>query len=226
MKIPTSMKRLQISKIQSNIILTVSIAAAVIVFCMVSVNALLHQAAYQKKVIDARHTSLKQLKDNYNSANALVAQYKSFEESHPVNVIGGKNTTNPKANAPDGDNARIILNALPSKYDFPALVSSLSRILTSNRIGSPAISAVDQSETINANASNNPAVQPIPLTLSGYGTYNVIRGLVASLERSTRPYDVSAIYITGSQENMTVTISATTYFQPPTSLSSSKEEVR
>src|SRR3990167_8406620 len=139
-------KSSQIDKSQKRLIILVSVSTVVTIFCLVSTKALLDYAGYHRHELAAKRAVIKQLEANIATANTLESQYQSFNSVNP-NFIGGKNTTDPNTSPPDGDNARLVLDALPSKYDFPALISSVSKILTNAGIASPGIAASDMSAT-------------------------------------------------------------------------------
>lgn len=220
MKAAKSHKRLQISKAQATILKAVLISTTAVVFCLVSSKILLSQASYQRTAINARRDAAKQLEDNNTQAQQLVNQYNTTfaSTSNLSNVLGGKNTDNPDAVPPDGDNPRIVLNALPSSYDFPALISSISKMLATHRITNPNIQASDQSATFSNLPSPNPQPVEIPITLSGTGRANDIYALARSLERSIRPYDVTDLQLRGSGAAMTFNVTMKTYYQPARSL--------
>lgn len=219
-----SVKHLQITKAKSRILMVVGIATVISVFCLVSTKELMSQSSYHRREIAAKKTAAQQLTANLNAANALAAQYEIFNSSNP-NVIGGKNSTDPNTKPPDGNNARIVLNALPSKYDFPALISSMSQIVSSNSIANPGIGGTDGSATISSTPSNDPKPVPIAVSVSGATTYNGVKGLIKDFERSVRPFDVTSLELRGSAGSMTFSAEMTTYFQPAKTLSTTTKEV-
>ncbi len=225
MRFGLSGKRLQIDKAQSTTLVVVCVCTAVTIFSLISTKSLLSQAGYHRKELAAKKTALKQINDNVSSANNLATQYQAFNNTSP-NVLGGKNSTDPASKPPDGTNARIVLDALPSKYDFPALVSSISSIVNSDGIAGPSITGTDQSSTI----SNAPATttQPvnIPITVSGTASYASLQNFIHDLERSVRPMDVTNLQMSGSANNISFSVQLTTYFQPAKTLDVSKKEVR
>ena len=226
-KLPETSKRARIDKTQSTMLAIISIAAVITIFCLMSAKALLSQAAYQRKVVKANQAAVKQLQANVTAAKALVTQYSQvFEGTNPSNIIGGQNTTSPDAVPPNGDNARIVLDALPSKYDFPALISSVSNILTDDKITSPSVTGTDESATIDNNAATNPQPQQIQLTVTGTGTYDNVLAFVQDLERSIRPFDVVSLQLAGPQDSLIFTLTVNTYFQPAKSLNVVTQEVK
>lgn len=219
-------KRLQIEKSESRLVAFVTVAVIVSVFSLVGAKTLLSQAAYQKRVLDARHQALNQLEANVQAANSLVDQYKVFQYGSATNIIGGKNSTDPNLQPPDGDNARLVLNALPSKYDYPALLSSITKILENNSITNPTIEGTDESATVSSDPVPKPKVATITLKVSGTSNYKAVQSLIKDLERSTRPFDITKIEIKGSESNMSVTLELNTYFQPALSLELTTKEVK
>ena len=112
-----SRQRLAISKATAQVVAIVGIASFVTVFSLIGSHALLTQNIYLNRVTKAKNIANQQLKTNLSAVTSLTSSYQSFV-GKPTNVIGGASTgTGPNV----GDNATIILDALPSSYDFPAL---------------------------------------------------------------------------------------------------------
>ncbi|MDB5161275.1 MAG: hypothetical protein JWO96_655 [Candidatus Saccharibacteria bacterium] len=227
MKAKFSSKALKLSKDQSALMGTVAAATVISVFSLVSIKALAGQVIYQGKVISARHNSAKQMKANISNANTLVTQYNSvFLGSSPDNIIGGKNDSSTSAVPPNGNNGRIVLDALPTVYDFPALLTSMSKVLTNNGIGSQSIGGSDQSSTVKSDPTGNPQPANIDLTVSGTGTYKDTARLIKDMERSIRPFDITHLAINGNESSLTIDLNLTTYYQPAKTLSITSKEIR
>lgn len=219
MKLQLSSKRLQISKANSSIVVILAVSSVVTVFSLVATRTLVQQSRYQQRVISEKQKAASQLKKNLDSVNELVTKYKEFEDA-PENVIGG----NPSASATgerDGPNSRIILDALPSKYDFPALVTSLDKILTSGGYKIISIGGADeevnQSQVASGSAESS---QPIEMNfnLIAGGSYLSVQKLITDFERSIRPFNVTYIEFSGNDAEMRVSMEAKTYYQPEKNL--------
>ena len=219
-------KRLKPTKSESRLVVAVAVATVITVFSLVSAKTLLGQAAYNKRVLDARHDALKQLTANIEAAKTLVGQFQIFQTGNPTNIIGGKNSTDPNLQPPDGDNARLVLDALPSKYDFPALISSIAKILNLNNIQNQAVTGKDESGSVKSEPAASPEATTITLTVNGTSNYNAVKNLINDFERSTRPFDITKMEIKGPESNMTVTLTMNTYFQPALSLTLSTKEIK
>jgi hypothetical protein len=222
-----SKKSLQIDKTQSTILSVVVAATIITAFCLSSARVLLSEAFYQQRVIHARNTSVKQLNSDISAANTLTNQYNSvFLGSSGQNIIGGQTSSSSMAVPPDGDNGKIVLDALPTTYDFPALLTSLSKILSSDGVGAQSIGGTDQLTTVSSVPSYNPQPASINLTLSGTTTYDGSTRLLNDLERSIRPFDVTHLTLTGNQSNLVISLDLTTYYQPAKTLSIPSKEIK
>jgi len=223
----TGKTRLEIDKDQSTMILVIAVATIVTVFCLVSTKALFSQAAYQRRVVNARHSAENQLKTNIQNATTLADQYKNvFEGTAALNAIGGKNTTDASAQPPDGDNGRIVLDALPTTYDFPALLTSMSKIFANDNIGAPSIGGTDDLSSVNSTASSNPQPVSIALSISGSGSYANVQSLFKDLERSIRPFDITKLTLSGNETTMSFNMEVTTYYQPAKTLNTTSKEIK
>jgi hypothetical protein len=222
-KIEFSSKRIQLDKTNVTIVIVVAVACFVTVFALTTSKILLHQWSYQQHVINKKHDAKEQLLSNIKSRDALVQQYKAFVKSD-TNVIGGSSTG---AGDRDGDNAKIILDALPSQYDYPALVTSLEKVV---RDQSLSLTDVGGSDDEVAQAAVEPSESPVavemPFTLGFEGSFDKTQLLFQTLQRSIRPISVQQVTITGSDQKLSVSIDAKTYYQPRKELSIRKEVVR
>lgn len=220
-------KSFQIDKTQSTMLSVVVVATIITVFCLMSFKALVSQGMYQRRVINARHQSAQQLNKDIGDANTLVNQYNSvFLGNNAQNVIGGTNESNANASPPNGDNGKIVLDALPTTYDFPALLTSLSSLLNNDGLGTQSIGGSDQSSTVSSQPTTQPKPGNIDVTISGTGTYSGTEKLIKDLERSIRPFNITHLTLTGDESSLTASINVTTYYQPATTLNITSQEIK
>jgi len=222
-RIATSTKRSLIGKANSTIVIATTVAAFAVVFALIATKALASQASYQNRVISAKKTAVKQLKEDLDARDSLVSSYKAFTDTSQ-NIVGG----DPKGSGPqDGDNAKLVLDALPSKYDFPALATTLEKILTSQNLQIVSISGTDQElQQQRTAASGAPQAVSMPFQIQVSGSYDSIKGLVDLFERSIRPFQIQTMDIGGNQSNMMLSISAQTYYQPEKTFNVSTEVIK
>lgn len=219
----SSTKRSLISKANSTIVITTSIAAFIVVFSLVACKTLISQAGYQNRVISAKKKAVSQLKEDLGARDSLVTSYKAFIGT-PTNMIGGT----PTGNGPqDGDNATLALDALPSSYDFPALATTLEKILSSQNLQIQSITGTDDALAQgNATASGAPQAVPMPFQIQVSGSYQSIKSLVDLFDKSIRPFQIQTMDLSGNQSNMTLTLSAQTFYQPEKTFNIGTEVVK
>jgi hypothetical protein len=124
-----SLKRVGVDKANARIVMVSAGAAFLSVFFIISSIALFSQIRYQNKVISQKKVAVKQLDANLKARDELVDKYKAFVAA-PQNILQG----NPDGTGPaDGSNAKLVLDSLPSKYDFPALTSSIEKLVGEHR---------------------------------------------------------------------------------------------
>ncbi len=196
-----SNKHLQIDKANQLILVATAITTVIVIFSLVAAQSLLKQMSYQNKVIGLRSTANKQLGDNIKSVTALKTSYDTFENSSE-SVIG----------TPD-KNSKIVLDSLPSKYDFPALATSLDGLIAVSGSSATTITGVDN-EAAATQDSINPEAIEIPFELSAKGDFTTAQKLILNMERSIRPLNITALTISGSGTDLAVKVTAKTFYQP------------
>lgn len=215
-------KRIQIDKANARVVFVLVIAAFITTFSMVSSRALLNQRSYQSRVIKEKSKAATTLKQNLTAANTVAGSYKAFVSSS-TNVIGG-NATGQGDN--DGDNAKIVLDALPSKYDFPALAASLEKVLLDKKFKINGITGNDDELAQSNNTSPNPLPLEMPFELSITGPYDNMNVLFDVFERSIRPFHVKELTLSGTNKETNLKLNAKTYYQPEKNLNITTKVVK
>jgi hypothetical protein len=217
-------KRVAIDKANAQIVAVVAVASFVTIFCLVASKAVLSQNSYQSRVTAADTKAHQQLQANIQAYDKLASSYETWV-SDPNNVIGGSSSG---TGANDGENAKIILDALPGAYDFPALTSTIEKILTNSSFKVTSITGTDDQVAQQGNtASANPRPVSMPFTFSvSSANYTSVGQLVTTLQNSIRPIQIDSINLSGGASDMTLTVNAHTYYQPAKSLSITKQVVK
>lgn len=221
----TSVKHVLIDKANSSIVIAAAVASFVVIFCLVASVTLMGQLAYQNRVIGKKKTALNQLNTDLQSISSLETAYSAFENT-TQNILGG----NPQGTgAQDGDNAKIVLDALPSKYDFPALATSLEKILTSQNVQIQSITGTDDEVAQAGGATGGtPQAVPMPFQVSVTGDFNSVKNVIAAFQNSIRPIQVQTLELTAGGDNgqLSAVIGAQTFYQPEKTLSIKQEVVQ
>lgn len=218
-----SNKQVTINQANKMVIIATSVATFVVIFCAIASHALFSQMLYQNRIISAKKVAVKQLEKNEAAITDLAASYQNFVGSQP-NVLGG----NPSGvGDKDGDNAKIVLDALPSKYDFPALATSLEKLLSAQNVTIESIAGTDD-EVAQAgnNVSDNPQVIAIPFEVAAKGDYLSIQKMTKTFELSIRPIQIQTLNVTGGQGDLTLNVTAQTYYQPEKQFNIGKKDIR
>jgi hypothetical protein len=230
-----SAKQIKIDKANSTIVSVLAVCSFVFVFSLVASKALISQYSYQNRVSSARQKTVNQLTTDKQAATSLIASYNSFV-GQSTNIIGGSATGT--ANQ-DGSNSKIILDALPDTYDFPALVTSVQNLISGEGVVINSITGTDNSQgsststgvittTPSAAASSAASTSAIamPFTFTVEGSYAAMQAVLANLQRSIRPIQIQSINMTGSDSDITMVVDAQTYYLPATGLDLTTETVK
>jgi Tfp pilus assembly protein PilO len=216
-------KRTMITQANKKILVMTSVAAFLVVFSLVAAKILVGQIAYQNKVISHEKLAQTQLETDLGARTSLVNSYQAFINT-PQNVLGG----NPSGTgSQDGSNSKIVLDALPSTYDFPALASTLEALIKSQNLQISSITGTDEELTEQDNQSSaSPVPVAMPFSFSVNGSYQDVQNLISIMQASIRPIQIQTIDISGSQSDMTATIAAQTYYQPQKVFTVTKQGVQ
>lgn len=216
-------KRVLITKANSSMVVATTVAAFIVVFALFAGKSLVSQMTYQNRVISTKKTALAQLKTDLSARDSLQASYNSFIAQNP-NVLGG-NAGGSADN--DGDNASLILDSLPSYYDFPALTTSLEKIVGGQNLKIRAITGTDQEVTQGSNQSSpTPQAVPMPFQVEVNGSYQSVQSLTDVFLRSIRPFQIQTIELSGDEGNMNASFTAQTFYQPGKTLNIKQEVVK
>jgi hypothetical protein len=217
-------KRLAISKANAQMVGAIAAASFITIFCLVASKAALGTNRYQAHVTTEKEKAKTQLEKNIKAYSDLKSSYTDFD-SQETNSINGSRTGTGDS---DGSNSKIILDALPSKYDFPALASSIEKTLNDLGVKVSGISGTDDQLNQQANTSSpspQAVVIPFSFTISGVD-YAGVQKTITKLQQSIRPLQIDTLNISGGAGNMTVNVTAHTYYQPAKSLTITKKVIK
>lgn len=215
-----SRKRKIINEAYSRMVLVVGISAFVVVFSLVATRTIWTKMSYQARVIEEKEKARDQLRENISKVDELVGNYKEFATQNP-NIIGGQiDGTGDR----DGDNAKIVLDSLPSKYDYPALLTSMEKLVKVSGNSVSSITGTD--DEVRQQSEDNDGPVPMPVDLSAKGNYDSINSLLTLFDLSIRPIQIEKMEFSGSNANLEVKIAAKSYYQPGKTLELKKKWVK
>lgn len=218
-KTMTSTKRTMITESNRKVLIMVSVASFLVVFSLVSSKTLLSQISYQDRVLSKERQARTQLQTDIVAKNNLVDAYQAFV-STPQNILGGNSSG---TGGQDGNNSKIVLDALPSTYDFPALAATLESLINSQGLTIQSIGGTDEELTEQNQSGPNPLPVSMPFQLEVAGSYQSIQNLITVFQESIRPFQIQTIQLAGDESSMTATITAQTYYQPSKTFTIAKQ---
>ena len=159
-------KRQQLSSTNNLIFILVAVSVFIVVFVIFAARNLISQSAYQNRVITAKQKALDNLDSDLTAISSLKTSYSAFV-NQPLNLIGG----NPSGTgAKDGNNSKILLDALPSTGDpniwtlnivnLNSLFSQGSDFLTISASNGPVTAPVASQTSKPAGSSMTTTIQP------------------------------------------------------------------
>lgn len=218
MKNDKGTKKSKVDKNKNTIFAVVAISSVVTVGALVTSKALWSQSSYYNKVADKKSVALKQLEENKKNIDKLTESYNKFNDEKVPNLLGG----NPMGgdSVRDVPNSTLILDALPDKYDFPALVASLEKMLIGYRIDS-----IGGSDTSLSQSADTGAPVETPINFAVTTNYNGLTQLLSSFDRSIRPFHILKLDLSGANDALKISVDAKTYYQPETTVKITEEVV-
>jgi len=201
--------KIKIDKAKANAVTSLAVASFLLIFGLFTSKTLLGFYIYQNRVLSAQKTSINNIVQDQQVANNVKSAYTSFI-NQPINIIGGSSTGN---SSTSGNNAKIILDALPQTYDFPAMIASLQALFTMPGITVESLTGTDNSLSLVQSAQP----VPIPISFSVQGSYVNIQNFLTVIKRSVSPIDILTVQLSGTDTTLTASITAQTYYYNPTS---------
>lgn len=208
MKAPSffSSKRQAIEDAKKTVLMIVVVAAVVVSVSLVTTNFLYNLGRYNARVISEKETAVDTINDNITAVSELVDSFRAFEEGPDLIASQGEK-----------NNSSIVLDSLPSKYDYPALATSIESLVRKSGLRLDSFSGQD--ETSSAVQS---AVQPtpieIPFSVTVVGPYEDIQDFMNQLQNSIRTLSVDRLKLTGSDASIRAEITLKSFYQPSVSL--------
>lgn len=189
-------KKALIKKAGSQVFIAVVIGSIVVSFSVIFIKFLWGIKVHNDHVWAEKNTAKIALENNVKNLDELKRSYLLLDNNESVN-------------------ARTILDALPSKYDYPALATSIENLVTkgSSPVVLTGFTGTDQQLEVQQKSSNPQPVE-VPFTVTVKGSYDNIKGFIERLQKSIRPMKVANLSLSGNNADMEATIDVVTYYQP------------
>jgi Tfp pilus assembly protein PilO len=198
-------KRSAIEQAKSVVLIWVVVASVLVSFSLVGINFLWNLRGYNSRVVGAKREAEDTLRQNLANAPQLQQNYQLLEDSEI--------------------NSQDVLDALPSRYDFPALATSVASLVTRSGLVIESFNGDDLGESAVQNmASPTPVDMPFQLTVEG--SYDDVKKFIENLNRSIRVMKIEKLSLSGTNANMQAELEITSFYQPAVSINSETVEVK
>ncbi len=219
-----SVKHEIIDRTNSKMLIAVATATFMFVFSVFATRSLISQSLYHGRVIREKELALRLMKENQATIEELKTAYNAFQ-SEEVNILGGNPTG---TGALDGGNTKLVLDALPGKYDYPALSSSFEKILRDGGYDIGSIGGAEDSSLSQTSEKAIKDVKPIevPYQFTVSSDTAGLQRLLETLERSIRPMYVDGLEIQSGETVLQAQVSVRTFFTQPKTFQVSTKVVK
>ena len=244
-------KRARMDKTQQEILMICCLASAIIGFTLVGATFLIRKISYNKRVISAYDTVIDTYKDIQKSLISIEGQISGLTSNENLESVGRKRDSDACRNyaATEGlhgikadelelvktcSSLRVISDAMPSKKNMEATLSSLNQLLNwaNNKEGvrfeglsamqGSVLSSQGFKKVTNANNKKNAnnTIHVMNSSLKMIDSPTAIKSALAMIESSVRNFDIvqAQISFNGDQEiELSTTFGA--YYSDPAALS-------
>lgn len=207
MNVIKSSKRALIGKANSMIFIAAIVGSVSLSIAVVTGKILIDRHKYQTRIVAAKKTARDNLRYNVGQLDKLK-----------TNLVALDQTAN---------NSQVVLEALPSKYDFPAVGSSIELIAEKSGQDKSTLrfTGKDQGDTP-AKSSTKPTPFPMLFTAGVKGPTNKVNDFLKAMESSIRPIKFKTMTIKGDSGGVSLSVDAETYYQPSKDVSITTKEIK
>ena len=199
-------KRDLIAKAGNSIFLAVAISSVVTAFSLVAINFMWDQAQYNSRVNASKELARNILRTNIANADSLKTSFTALDKED--NIIPGQGNKK---------NSAVILDALPRKYDFPALRTSIDKLTDLSGVKLASFTGNDE-EAVAIAKMAQPTPQEVPFSLTIDGSYKQIVKFMQFLGSTIRPMKIVQLRLSGTDSTMSASMDVVTYYQPAVDL--------
>jgi len=209
-------KRSQISKANRTMFLWIAIASALVGFVAVVAILLGQKLIFNEKLLMEKAKTQSILKANNEAIEGLQTEVRVLDTNEALIKNKAK---------PDNQALQVILDALPSEANSPALGASLQARLLVNIPGLIAIDSlqVDPVEGIESldggavqdgSSSSGDTANEITFRFSVIGNQDALRQVLTNLQRSIRIIDVTRIQVENRGTDQVMTVEGRAFYEP------------
>lgn len=208
-------KRTQISKTNRMMFVWIAISSVIVGIALVVAFSLVQQLLYNERVLAEKENTVTILKHNNSVIPELQTQVRVLDANEALRLVRASE---------ENQAVQVILDALPSEANSPALGASLqNKLLTGINgltIESLQVDPVQGVEILaedasveDASASGDGANQ-ITFQFSLSGSPEALKQVLTNLERSIRAIDILTLRIESQGANQLMSVQARAFYEP------------
>lgn len=209
-----SSKHTLIEKANSTMVVMAVVAAIIVSFSIVISKFMIDQISYNNRVIGAKEDVRDVINENIVTADELSKSLSALEASD--NLIKAQGSKK---------NSVVVLDALPSKYDFPAIATSMALLAESTGVTLDNFGGSDNEASAEQDAAE-PTTTEIPFEVTVKGSYGEVQEFIRNLEFSIRSMDIQTIAYGGSDAELEAELEINTFYQPSKNLEVTTRKLR
>ena len=217
-------KRQQISGTRKQVFIWVAAASAAVVICIIVGINLIQRISYQTKVNGELGKTAKTLENSVDAIDPLIKNIDNLRTNRQLTLTNLKND--------DSTVFQVVIDALPTEDDAVDLSTSLqSEILSRSGVTIDTIttdgvaSSTGASDDVATSSSIAfPTANRLPFRVSVIGGYNSIKETLENMQKSIRPIIINSITLDGTDDRLTASITATTYYSPSVNYTTGTKE--
>ena len=220
-KLNSASKKTILQKTGKNMFVWVTIASIACSVSIVFSIILIQRIFFINTLIDEKNKTLKTLSSNNDAIPKLQNSVRALNSNQEL--------INAKARESD-DPVQVVLDALPTEPNYPALGASFQQVLLNNRPGIKILGLTVNQTATGSGSSNqstkHPGLYEMPFSFSAQGNTASLINLLTYLEKSIRVVDTKTLSISSSGDEQLLSISGVAYYQPPKTIEVKTKEIK
>lgn len=222
-------KRQQISNANRTMFVWVAAVSAVVGIAIVGSVLLYQKAAFNERVLSLKDKTVSTLRENNKVVPDLEDKIRQMNTNQALKDVMGPNQTQP---------IRVVLDALPSEANSPALGSSLQTKFLNDpalRIESltvdPVVGVESQTSSNVKDASSTASTNANEITFRfavsvDINNANALKELLQRLERSIRAVDITSLKIEAQSNRLLLSVEGRAFYEPAKTVQLQEQAVK
>ncbi len=210
-------KRQKITAANKAVFTWIVIASIVLGISGVLAQFMLRQLFFNNKILTVLNKTDSNITKSVTAYDGLKTDVSKLVADTNLNALKkGNNSTA----------LQVVIDALPTEENRVALATSMqNEVLGPSGVTIETFAVIDQSVAPDTGAQALTGVQSFSFNFSVTGTYAQVQQAIRNMERSIRPITVQSLDIQGTDAKMKMSVVASTYYQPPTTVSVKEEKL-